>query len=72
MEYAFNPQYLVNSLLYSVIGVAVFWVSFLIIDKLTPYSLWKEIVEEKSVALAIVVGCMCLGIAIIVASAIHG
>lgn len=67
-----NPTYLLNSLLYSLIGVALFWVSFVVIDKLTPYDLWKEIAEERNLALAIVVGAMCLGIAIIVASAIHG
>lgn len=67
-----NPSYLLNSLLYSLIGVALFWISFIVIDKLTPYDLWKEIIEEKNVSLAIVVGAMCLGIAMIVASAIHG
>jgi uncharacterized membrane protein YjfL (UPF0719 family) len=68
----FNPAYLASSLLYSFLGVLVFWLCFLIIDKLTPYNLWKEIVEEKNMSLAIVVAAMCLGIAIIVASAIHG
>jgi len=63
---------LVNSLVYTVIGVVLFWVAFLVVDKLTPYDLWKELVEEKNVALAIVVGAMCLGIAVIVAAAIHG
>ncbi len=67
-----NPSYLLNSLLYSLIGVALFWISFIVIDKLTPYDLWKEIVEEKNISLAIVAGAMCLGIALIVASAIHG
>lgn len=67
-----NPQYLINALVFSVVGVSVFWLSFIIIDKFTPYSLWKEIVEEKSVALAIVVAAICLSIAIIIASAIHG
>ncbi len=66
-----NPQVLVNSLIYSLLGIAVFWVSFIIIDKITPYDLWGEIVEKKNVALSIVVGAMCLGIAIIVAAAIH-
>ena len=47
---------LLSSLLYSFIGVFIFWVLFLIIDKLTPYHLWKEIIEEKNTALAIVVG----------------
>lgn len=61
----------VASIVYSVIGVVVFWVSFIVIDKITPYDLWKQLVEERNVALAIVVGAMCLGVAIIVASAIH-
>lgn len=65
-------EWVVNSLVFSLIGVAVFWVSFLIIDKITPYDLWSEIVKERNQALAIVVGAMCLGIAIIVASSIHG
>ena len=66
-----NPQYLVNSLVFSLLGVIVFWISFVIIDKLTPYDLWKEIVENNNRSLATVVGAMCLGIAIIVAAAIH-
>ena len=67
-----NPQFLINSLVYSILGVIVFWVSFVIIDKITPYNLWKQLIEEKNVALAIVVGAMCLGIAIIVAASVHG
>ena len=62
---------LLSSLLYSFVGVFIFWVSFLIIDRLTPYHLWKEIIEEKNTALAIVVGGIAIGICIIVAAAIH-
>lgn len=64
-------DYLVASLAYSLLGVIVFWVSFIIIDKITPYDLWKNLIEERNQALATVVGAMCLGIAIIVAAAIH-
>ncbi len=67
----FKPAAFAGSLLYSLMGVAIFWICFVIIDKVTPYDLWGEIVEKKNLALAIVVGSMCLGIAIIVASAIH-
>ena len=67
-----TPNYFISSLLYSLLGVVVFWVAFIIIDKLTPYDLWKGIVEDKNQALATVVAAMCLGIAIIVAAAIHG
>jgi uncharacterized membrane protein YjfL (UPF0719 family) len=67
-----RPSVILGSLLFSLLGVAVFWVAFLIIDKLTPYHLWHEIVEKRNMALAIIVAAMCLGIAIIVAAAIHG
>ena len=69
---SFNWGASVNSLVYTILGVVVFWLAFVVVDKITPYDLWKELVEEKNVALAIVVGAMCLGIAIIVGAAIHG
>jgi uncharacterized membrane protein YjfL (UPF0719 family) len=47
-------------------------VSFVVIDKLTPYNLWEEIVEKKNLALAVVVGAMFIAIGQIVAAAIHG
>ncbi len=59
------------SVLYAVIGIVVFALSFIIVDKITPYDLWKELVEKKNTALAIVVGMAALGICIIVAAAIH-
>ena len=61
-----------NSLIYSVLGVVVFGVTFALIDFCTKHDLVKEIVESKNVALAIVVGAVALGISIIVAAAIHG
>lgn len=66
-----KPGAIVASLVFALIGVAVFWVCFLIIDKITPYDLWSEIVEKQNVALALVVAAMSLGICVIVAAAIH-
>jgi len=66
-----KPAVFFGSILYALIGVGVFWISFLVIDKLTPYDLWGEIIEKKNLALAVVVAAMCLGIALIVAAAIH-
>ncbi|MBG9388961.1 DUF350 domain-containing protein [Caenimonas aquaedulcis] len=67
-----KPGAVFGSILYALIGVVVFWLSFVIIDKITPYNLWEEIVEKQNVALGIVVGAMSLGISIIVAAAVHG
>jgi putative membrane protein len=67
-----KPGIFVGSALFALLGVAVFWLCFVIIDKLTPYSLWEELVEKKNVALAIVVGSMCIAIGLIVSAAVHG
>ena len=67
-----KPAVFFGSMLYALLGVVVFWICFLIIDKLTPYDLWAEIIEKKNVALAIVVGSMCIAIGLIVAAAVHG
>ena len=67
-----KPGAVFGSILYALIGVVLFWLSFLIIDKLTPYKLWEELVEKQNVALGIVVGAMALGISVIVAAAVHG
>ena len=66
-----KPGVVLGSLVYALIGVIIFWLCFLIIDKITPYDLWGEIVEKQNRALALVVAAMCLGISVIVAAAIH-
>ena len=66
-----KPAALLGSLVYALMGVVIFWLCFIIVDKLTPYDLWAEIVEKHNKALALVVAAMCLGISIIVAAAIH-
>lgn len=67
-----KPAIFFGSILYALIGVFVFWISFVIVDKVTPYNLWDEIVTQKNVALAIVVGSVAISIGLIVAAAIHG
>ncbi len=66
-----QPGPFVNSVLYALLGVLVFWLCFLILDKLTPGDMWAEIMEKHNKALAMVVAAMCLGISIIIAAAIH-
>jgi putative membrane protein len=67
-----KPAVFFGSMLYALLGVVVFWVCFVVVDKLTPYDLWAEIIEKKNVALAIVVGAMCIAIGLIVSAAVHG
>jgi putative membrane protein len=62
---------IVAALVFAFIGIFIFIIAFMVMDKLTPYHLWKEIVQEHNMALAILVGAMSLGICIIIAAAIH-
>lgn len=71
MEYL-KPAALVGSLVYSVLGIILVVVAFVVIDRITPYNLWKELIEERNQPLATVVAAFCIAIAIIVAAAIHG
>jgi len=66
-----KPGVLLGSLVYALMGAVIFWLCFIIIDKITPYNLWEEIVEKQNQALGMVVAAMSLGICIIVAAAIH-
>ncbi len=59
------------ALVFALIGIVIFIGAFAVIDRMTPYDLWKEIVEEKNLALAVLVGAMSIGICIIIAAAVH-
>jgi putative membrane protein len=71
MDANFVPH-LVNALVFSFMGLVIFFLGFVTMDWYTPYNLWKEIVEEQNSALAILVGSISLGICIIIAAAVHG
>jgi putative membrane protein len=69
MEFHFSA--LLNALVFAILGVIFLVLSLLMWDKLTPFDLWKEIIEEHNTALAIMVGMTALGISIIIAAAVH-
>lgn len=60
------------TLAYTVFGLVIFGIAFWIITKLVPFSIRKEIEDDQNTALAIVIGAVLLGLAIIIASTIHG
>jgi putative membrane protein len=67
-----KPAVIFGTVLYALIGIVILWLSFILFDKITPYHLWREICEEKNLALAVVVGAMCIAIGLIVSAAVHG
>ena len=71
-DLALMGQQLLAAVVFSVVGVSVLGLSFWLIDKLTPFSVVKEIEEDQNVALAVIVGAVILGISVIIAAAIVG
>lgn len=67
---------LVNSsvevLIFTLIGLVIFGIAFVLVEKLTPFSIRKEIEEDQNTALGIVLGAIILGLAQIIAAAISG
>ena len=67
----FHPAYALNALVFALLGIVIFVGTFVVIDKMTPFHLWNEIVNEKNVALAVLLGAMSIGLCIIIAAAVH-
>lgn len=62
---------LLAALLFAVLGIVILVLSFVMLDRLTPYDLWREVVEKQNVAVAVLGGLALLGLSIIIAAAIH-
>jgi uncharacterized membrane protein YjfL (UPF0719 family) len=67
-----NLKYVAASIIYSFLGIFILLVCFVIIEKITPENLWKELIEKQNIAIAIVAAAFIIAIAIIISSAIHG
>lgn len=65
-------DYIISTLIFVAIGLIFFAIAFWIIVKVTPFSIRKEIEEDQNTSLAIVIGSVIIGIALIVAAAVHG
>lgn len=64
-------KYVIASIVYSFIGIAILGISFWVFEKITPENVWKEIIDKQNVAIAIVSAAFMIAMAIIIASAIH-
>lgn len=65
-------KYLVASLVYSLLGIMILLVSFMVIEKISPQNLWKEIIEKQNIALSIIAAAFMIAVAMIICSSIHG
>lgn len=67
-----KPAAMLATVVYSFIGIGVFLISFWLIEKLSPFSIRKEIEDDQNIALAIIIGSVFLALGLIVQAAIRG
>ena len=60
------------TLAFGLMGIVLFGITFFLIVKIAPFSIRKEIEEDQNTSLAILIGSVMIGIALIVAAAVHG
>lgn len=72
MRNILDPMHLAAAVIYSAVGCGVLAAAFVFIDKLTPYDLWRELIEKQNRALATVVGAFAVALGLIIAASIMG
>ena len=60
----------VLTIVYSIVGMVIFGLGYFLFEKITPFSIRKEIEEDQNTSLAIIIGSVIIGLAIIIAAAI--
>jgi uncharacterized membrane protein YjfL (UPF0719 family) len=63
---------LLTTVIFVAIGLVVFAVAFAIVVLVAPFSVKKEIEDDQNTSLAIIIGAIIIGIALIISSAIQG
>lgn len=63
---------LTTTVIFVAIGLIVFALAFLIVVLISPFSVKKEIEEDQNMALAVIIGSLIIGVALIIAAAIQG
>jgi putative membrane protein len=63
---------ILTTLAFTLFGLIMFAIAFVIIVKVSPFSIRKEIEDDQNTSLAIIIGSVIIGIALIVAAAVHG
>jgi len=63
---------LLTTVIFVGIGLVVFALAFMIVVLVAPFSVKKEIEEDHNTALAIIIGAIIIGVALIISAAIQG
>jgi uncharacterized membrane protein YjfL (UPF0719 family) len=72
VEQVLTFKYVLAAIVYSLIGISILCFATKVFDWLTPGDMWKDIVVDKNLPLALTLSAMMIAVGIIIAAAIHG
>jgi putative membrane protein len=61
-----------TTVIFVAIGLLVFALAFAIIVLVAPFSVKKEIEDDQNISLAVIIGAIIIGVAMIISAAIQG
>jgi Domain of Unknown Function (DUF350). len=61
-----------TTVIFVALGLIVFAIAFVIVVLVAPFSVKKEIEDDQNISLAVIIGSVIIGIAMIISAAIHG
>ena len=59
---------IIDTVIYSFVGIIMMGIGFMVICMFTPFSIKKEIEDDQNTSLGIIIGAVIIGIAIIIGS----
>ena len=62
---------LLNAVLFACMGLLLFAAAFGIVSRMFPFDIWKEIGENRNIAVATLLAGIAIAIALVISSAVH-
>jgi putative membrane protein len=71
LNYHLNVWGVLSTIVYSLVGLGVFGLAMLVMQKVSPFSIRKEIEEDQNTSLGIIMGSIFIALAIIIQAAMR-
>lgn len=68
----FDIASIASAAIYSVLGLVIFGIVWMLIVWLTPFSIRKEIEDDQNTSLGIILGAVIIGMSLIISAAVAG
>ena len=66
-----NLGNVLSSVVFAGIGIVIFIVAYKLMERVLPFDVDKELAEDQNTAVGILLGSVMIGLAIVIAAAIH-